>query len=69
MEVTKCFADFTAIPKDFLCYIAQPGTTASDPKCGHILQSDIKETVVNKSTNGVSWKETPLLQREPNESE
>ena len=49
MEVTKCFAAFIAIPKYILCYTAQPEPTASDQKCSHILQSDMKETVVNKS--------------------
>ena len=50
MEVTKCFAASFAIHRDFLCYTAQPEPTAYDPKCSHILQSDMKETVVNKST-------------------
>ena len=43
MDVTKCFAAFIATPKDILCYTAQPEPTASDPKCNHILQSDMKE--------------------------
>ena len=47
MEVTKCFAAFIAIPKDLSCYTAQPEPTASDPKCSHILQSDMKEIVEN----------------------
>ena len=42
MEVTKYFAAFIAIPKDLLCYTAQPEPAASDPKCSHILQSDMK---------------------------
>ena len=50
MEVTKCFAAFIAIRKDILCYTAQPEPTASDQKCSHILQSDMKEMVLNKST-------------------
>ena len=50
MEATKCFAASIAIPKDFSCYTAQPEPTASDPKYSHILQSDMEETVVNKST-------------------
>ena len=53
---------FIAIPKDLLCYTTQPEPVASDPKCSHILQSDMKETVENKSTTG-------FLQREPKESE
>ena len=36
--------------KDLLCYTAQPEPTAYDPKCSHILQSDMRETLVNKST-------------------
>ena len=51
MEVTKCFAAFTDIPKDLLCYTAQPEPTASDPKCSHFLQSDVME-IVNKITTG-----------------
>ena len=50
MEVTKCFAASIATHKDLLCYIAQPEPTAYDPKCRNSLQSDMKETVVNKST-------------------
>ena len=50
MEVTKCFAAFIAISEDILCYTAQPEPTASDPKCSHILHSDMKEIVLNKST-------------------
>ena len=50
MEVTKCFAASIAIHKDLLCYTAQPETTAYDPKCSHILQGDMKETLVNKFT-------------------
>ena len=50
MEVTKCIAAFIAIHKDLLCYTAQPEPTAYDPKCSHILLSDMKETLVNKST-------------------
>ena len=52
MEVTKCFAAFIAIHRYFICYTAQPEPTAYDPKCSHILQNDMKETVVNKSTTG-----------------
>ena len=52
MEVTKCFAASIAIHKDLLFYTAQPESTAYDPKCSHILQNDMKETVVNKSTTG-----------------
>ena len=51
MEVTKCFAASIAIHKYLLCYTTQPEPTAYDPKCSHILQSDMKETV-NKSTSG-----------------
>ena len=50
MEVTKCFAAFIDISKDLLCYTAQPEPTACDQKCNHILQSDMEETVVDKST-------------------
>ena len=57
---TKCFATFIAISKDRLCYTAQPEPTASDPKCNHILQSDIKETVVNKSTTRVFENKCPF---------
>ena len=39
-------------PKYLLCYTAQPEPAASDPKCRHILQSDMKETVVNESATG-----------------
>ena len=53
MDVTNCFAAFIAISKDLLCYTAQPEPTASDQKCSHILQNDMKETVVNKSTTRV----------------
>ena len=49
-KVTKCFAAFIAIPNNLLCYTAQPEPAASDQKCSHILQSDMKETVVNDST-------------------
>ena len=63
MEVTKRFAASIAIHKDLLCYTTQPEPTAYDPKCSHILQSDMKETVVNKSTTG--FKEMPFRQREP----
>ena len=65
MEVTKCFAASIAIHRDLLCYTAQPEPTAYDPKCSHILQSDIKETVVNKSTTVFFLEEMPFLQREP----
>ena len=51
MEVTKCFAASIDIHKYILCYTTQPEPTAYDPKCSHILQSDMKETV-NKSTSG-----------------
>ena len=60
MEVTQCFAGFIAIPKDLLCYTAQPEPTASDPKCSHFLQSDVKETVVNKITTGGLEKKCPF---------
>ena len=66
MEVTKCFVASIAIHKDLLCYTTQPEPTAYDPKCSHILQSDMKEAVVNKSTTGFKKKkEMPFLQREP----
>ena len=60
MEVTKCFAAFIAISKNLLCYTAQPEPTPSDPKCNHILQSDMKGTVVNKSTTRLFWKKCPF---------
>ena len=60
MEVTKCFAASIAIHKDLLCYTTQPEPTAYDPKCSHILQSDMKETVVNKSTTGFKKKKCPF---------
>ena len=69
MEVTKCFAAFIVIPKDLLCYTAQPEPTASDPKCSHILQGDMKETTVNKFTTQVFEKEMLFLRREAMESE
>ena len=69
MDVTKCFATFIVTLEDLLCYTAQPKPAASDPKCSHILQSDMKETVVNESATGVLEKKCPLLQREPMESE
>ena len=50
MEVTKCFAASIAIHKYLLWNTAQPEPTAYDPKCSHIVQSDMKETVVNKFT-------------------
>ena len=64
MEVAKCFAASIATHKDLLCYTTQPEPTVHDPKCSHILQSDMKETVVNKSTT-VFFKEMPFLQRKP----
>ena len=67
MEVTKCFAASIAINKDLLCYTTQPEQTAYDPKCSHILQSDMKETVVNYLLLGLK-KKMPFLQREPEES-
>ena len=60
MEVTKCFAAFIVIPKDLLCYTAQPEPTASDPNCSHMLQRYMMETVVNKSTTGVLEKKCPF---------
>ena len=60
MNVTKCFATFIVTPKDLLCYTAQPEPTASDPKCSHILQSDMKETVVNESATWVFEKKCPF---------
>ena len=64
MEVTKCFAASIAIQKDLLFNTAQPESTAYDPKCSYILQNDMKETVVNKSTT-VFLEEMLFLQREP----
>ena len=52
MDITKCFATFIDTPKFILCYTAQPEPAATGPKCSHILQSDMKETVVNESANG-----------------
>ena len=49
-DVTKCFAAFIAIPTDLLWYTAQSEAAVSDRKCIHILQSDMKETVVKIST-------------------
>ena len=72
MEITKCFAAFIGIPKDLLCYTAQPEPTASDLKCSHILQSDEMETVVNKSTARVFGKKCPLCkesQRDVNQKQ
>ena len=52
-----------ATHKDLLCYTTQPEPNAYDPKCSHILQTDMKETVVNKSTT-FFLEEMPFLQRE-----
>ena len=68
MEVTKCFAAFIVIPKDLLCYPAQPEPTASDPMCSHILQSDMKKTVVNKITSGDFEKKCPFCKESQPES-
>ena len=68
MEVTKCIAAFIAIHKDSLCYTAQPEPIAYNPKCSHILLSDMKETLVNKSTT-VFFKKCPFCKRESKESE
>ena len=66
MEVTNCFDASIAVHKDLVCYTAQPEPTVYDPKCSHILQSDMKETVVNKSAIGFFFlKEMSFLQREP----
>ena len=64
MEVTKCFASSIAIHKDLLCYTAQPEPTAYDPKCSHILQNDMTETVINKSTTVFVLEEMSFLQRD-----
>ena len=64
MEVIKCFAAFIAIPKDILCYTVQPDPTAFDLTCSYILQSDMKETVVN---NGGFEKKFPLVSKWSNE--
>ena len=61
MEVTKCFAASIAIHKDGIYHTTQPEPTAYDPKCNHILQSDMKETVVNKSTTGFKKKKRNAL--------
>ena len=60
MDVTKCFVTFIVTPKDLLCYTAQPERAASDPKCSHILQSDMKETVVNESATGLFENKSPF---------
>ena len=60
MKVTKYFAAFIAIPKDILCYTAQPEPAVSDPKCSHIVQGDMKETIANQSTAGVYEKKCPF---------
>ena len=64
MEVTKCSATSIAIHRDLLWNTAQTEPSAYDPKCSHIVQSDMKETVVNKTTT-VFFKEMLFLQREP----
>ena len=72
MEVTKCFTAFIDISKDLLCYTAQPEPTASDQKCNHILQNDMEETVVNKSTTQVFEKKCPFCkesQRKVNQTQ
>ena len=63
MEVTKCFAAFIAIPKDFLCYTAQAEPAPSDLTCSHILQSDMKEIEGNKSTTGFLKGNAPSAER------
>ena len=63
MEVTKCFAAFIVTPKDLLCSTAQPGPAASDQKCSHILQSDMKETVEDESTTAFFKGNAPVAKR------
>ena len=63
MEITKCFAAFIAIPKDILCYTAQPEPAPSDLTCSHILQSDMKEIERNKSTTGFLKGNAPSAKR------
>ena len=55
MDVTKCFATFIVTPK--IVYVTQHSPS---PKCSHILQSDMKETVVNESATGVFEKKCPI---------
>ena len=56
----RSFCCFHCHPQRSLCYTAHPEPIASDSKCNHILQSDMKEIVVNKSTNGVFEKKFPF---------
>ena len=63
MEVTKYFGAFIVIPKDLLCYTAQPEPAASDTKCSHVLQSDMKEAVENKSSTGFLKDNAPSAKR------
>ena len=66
----QMFCYFHCHPKGLLCYTAQPEPAASDPKCSHILHSDMKETIVNESAAALFFlEEMPLLQIEPMESE
>ena len=70
----QMFCCFHWHPNGHLCYTAQPEPTASDPKCCHILQSDMEETVVNlpfffnkkcpfceESQRKVNKKQQPLI--------
>ena len=65
MSVTQCLAGFIAIPKDI--YV-----TKHSLKQLHRIQSDVKETVVNKITTGVFEKKCPFCkesQRKVNKKE
>ena len=63
MKITKCFAAFIAIPKDLLCYTAQPEPAPSDLMYSQILQSDKKEIEGNKSTTGFLKGNAPYAMR------
>ena len=60
--VTKCIAAFIATLKDLLCstlfYVTLPEPPGSDPRCSHILRSDMKEKVLNKSVTEIFGKKS-----------
>ena len=55
----QMFCCFHCHPERYFCYTVQPEPAASDPNYSHILQGDMKETVVNKSTT-VFFKKCPF---------
>ena len=57
------FCRFHCHPKGIQCYTAQPEPAAFDPKCTPILQSDMKETVVNESSTRGFEKKCPFCKK------